>query len=63
MTNEYELIIIKNFIKQKPIVYRRRNQNYQIIGDILMNGTSHSGMTSCIEKCRELEIDPYGYKI
>ena len=60
---DYELRLLENYIHQKPIVYRVRNQNYNIVGDLLMRGTSTSGMTSCINKCVELGIDPYGYKL
>jgi len=60
---DYELRLLDNYIHQKPIVYRVRNQNYIIVGDLLMRGTSTSGMASCINKCVELGINPYGYKL
>jgi hypothetical protein len=58
-----ELLILENFIYNMPDKYRTYNRNYQIVGDILLRGTSTSGMTSCCEKCIELGIDPYSYSI
>jgi hypothetical protein len=58
-----ELRILCNFIRKMPKVYRNRNHNWVAVRDILMSGTSTAGMTSCIEKCRELGIDPYGYTL
>lgn len=55
-----ELRIVKNFINAMPKVYRKRNMNFVIIKDILLTGTSTSGMTSCCRKCSELGINPYG---
>lgn len=57
---EYELRILKNFIDMMPKIYRKRNQNYVVVRDILMNRSSTAGKTSCIYKCVELGIDPYG---
>jgi hypothetical protein len=56
-----ELNILRNFIQKMSKVYRHCNQNWVIVRDLLMSGTNTGGMTSCIEKCRELGIDPYGY--
>lgn len=58
-----ELRIIKNFIAKMPKVYRKRNMNFTIVGDILTAMTSKDGMTSRCEKCKELGLDPYGYTI
>ena len=41
--------------------YAKRTVNWVIAQDILMQGTSTSGRTSCITKCEELGIDPWGY--
>lgn len=62
MDKEYELRILNNFINNMPKVYRKRKQNWEIVRSILLMGTSKSGMTSSIEKCRELGVDPYGYE-
>ena len=58
-----ELNILRNFIGMMPKTYRNRNQNWVAVRDILMSGTSTAGMTSCIKKCRDLGIDPYGYTL
>lgn len=58
-----ELIILKNFIDIMPKAYRKRTQNWVVVRDILLNRTSTAGQTSCIKKCRELVIDPYGYEL
>lgn len=58
-----EIQIVKNYIYHKPKVYRQKNMNWVVVRDILMSGTRNMGSTSCIEKCRELEIDPYAYEI
>jgi len=63
MDRANDLRIIRNFLEHMPKVYRLRNSNWVVVRDILMNGTSTSGCTSCCEKCRELGIDPYGYKL
>lgn len=63
MNKNNELRILKNFLYCMPKIYARRNANYCIVRDILMQGTSTAGMTSCIAKCRELGIDPYGYNL
>ena len=59
-TKELELRILSNFINCMPKVYRQRNCNWAVIRDILLNGTSTAGRTSCIDKCIELQINPYG---
>lgn len=58
-----ELRILRNFINCMPNTYRKRNCNWVVVRDILMNGTSTAGRTSCIRKCVELDIDPYGYEV
>lgn len=60
---EYELRLLKNYLYHKPKTYRQRNQNFVVVRDLLMSGTSHAGMTSCVMKCHELGIDPYGYEL
>ena len=56
-----EFNILQNFLWKMPKTYRNRNQNWVAVRDILMSGTSTAGMTSCIKKCRDLGINPYGY--
>lgn len=58
-----EIDIIKNFLYRMPKTYRTRTANHKVIHDILLARTSTAGMTSCIKKCYELEIDPYGYTL
>jgi hypothetical protein len=58
-----EMNIIKNFLRMMPKVYRERSDNWVVVRDILLSGTITAGMTSCIAKCRELGIDPYGYTL
>lgn len=60
---EYELRLLKSYLYHKPKTYRQRNTNWVIVRDLLMANTSHAGMTSCIMKCHELGIDPYGYDL
>ena len=59
MDKEAELRILENFIYNMPKVYRARNANWCIVRDILLNGTSTAGSTSCRQKCIDLGIDPY----
>ena len=63
MNKNDELRILKNFIGNMTKVYRARNMNWVIVQDILLSGTSKSGRTSCCDKCIELGIVPYEYKI
>lgn len=63
MSKSDELRILNNFIKNMPKVYRKRNVNWIVVQDILLNGTYTAGSTSCIAKCRELGIDPWGYEL
>jgi GH35 family endo-1,4-beta-xylanase len=58
-----ELRIVKNFIKNMSKSYRNVTQNWEVVQDILMARSSTAGQASCIAKCRELGIDPYGYEI
>ena len=60
-TKEYELRIIRNFLSCMTKAYRRRTLNWVVVQDILMQGTSTAGATSCITKCREIGIEPYEY--
>ena len=61
MTELDELRIIRNFLSNMTKTYRRLTMNWVVVRDILMTGTSTAGSTSCIAKCRDLNIDPYGY--
>ena len=63
MSEKDELRIVKNFLSSMPKVYRARNVNWCVVRDILMLSTPTAGMTSCIEKCRELGVDPWGHKL
>ena len=63
MGNENELRILNNFINEMPKIYRTRNANWCVVRDILMQGTSTAGRTSCIDKCIDLGVDPYEYKL
>lgn len=58
-----ELRILRNFLDHMTKVYRQRHSNWVVVRDILMNGTSTAGRTSCITKCIELGIDPYGHTL
>jgi hypothetical protein len=58
-----ELRVLENFINCMTKVYRQRNVNWAVVRDILMQGTSTSGRTSCTAKCIELGIDPWGYTL
>ena len=58
MKKNDELRIVKNFLDNMPKTYRRRNANWSVVQDILMQGTRTAGHTSCCEKCRELGIAP-----
>lgn len=40
----------------------RTKPNYLKVQKILLQGTTHAGMTSSIQKCRQLGVDPYGTK-
>ena len=63
MCKEDELRIVRNFIDHMPKTYRKHTMNFKVIQNILMEGTSHMGMTSCCKKCVELGIDPYKYTL
>ena len=58
---ELQIDILHNFIEMMPKVYRKRNCNWIVVRDILLYRTTTSGKTSCIKKCLELGIDPFGY--
>ena len=60
---ECELRILNNFLNMMTKAYRKRTINWVVVRDIFLIGTSTSGSTSCINKCKELGIDPYGYTI
>jgi len=63
MNIEDELRIVKNFLNSMTKSYASRTLNLRVVGDILLIGTRTSGMTSCVAKCRELGIDPYGHNL
>lgn len=63
MKKETELIILNNFISSMPKSYRKRTINWCVVRDIFMRGTSTMGSTSCIGKCIDLDINPYGYEL
>ena len=58
-----DLQLLRNFVGMMPKTYRKRNSNMTIVGDLLLNGTDHSGSTSCHSKCYELGIRPHGYEL
>jgi hypothetical protein len=62
-TQQTELRIVNNFIHCMSKSYREINQNCTIVNDILIKGSESASAESCIVKCRELGIDPYGYEI
>lgn len=57
---EYEYRILKNCVAMMTKTYRKHTANWVIVRDFLLAGTSTSGSTSCIQKCIDLGIDPYG---
>lgn len=63
MQADEELRILKNYISNMPKVYRKRNCNWVIVQELIMIGTSKAGMTSSIEECYRLGIDPYGHSL
>lgn len=63
LEGEFELRLLKNFLYNMPMTYGKRKQNWCVVRDLLMSGTSTAGMTSCIAKCRELGINPYGHNL
>jgi hypothetical protein len=60
---KYEKNILKNYIGCMTKAYRLRTINWCVVRDILLNGTSTAGKTSSINKCIELDIDPYSYDL
>jgi len=63
MSISEELRILKNYIRKMPKTYRKYNFNWVIVQDLIMQGTSTAGRTSCIEECNRLGIDPFGYDL
>ena len=59
VTSASEIDILRNVIDLLPKTYRKRTPNFKLVMDVLTYRTSHSGMTSAIQKCNELGIDPY----
>lgn len=60
MPVEVELRILRSYIRHMPKVYRKSNDNWVIVRDLIMNGTGRAGMTSCLIECTRLGINPYG---
>ncbi len=58
-----DIRIVRNFLNHMTNAYRKRMVNWAVVQDILMEGTSTAGSTSCIAKCREIGIDPWGYTL
>lgn len=58
-----ELQIVKNFLNNMPKAYRKRNPNWVVVRDILLQHTSTAGSMSCRDKCFELGIKPDAYSI
>lgn len=56
--NEFQ--IVKNVINATNGL--KRAINWHKVQSILLNGTSHSGRTSSVEKAIELGVDPYSVK-
>lgn len=59
----YELGILKNFIRMMPKVYRKRTRNWLVVRDILLSDTQTAGSTSCYAKCMELGIKADSYSL
>lgn len=55
-----EFQIVENVIRHTRGL--KSAMNWYKVQNILLIGTSHSGMTSSCTKARELGVDPYGYK-
>lgn len=58
-----DLRILRNFLENMTKAYRKRSVNWVVVQDILMAGTTTAGSTSCIAKCRDIGIDPWGYTL
>ncbi|MEG1754344.1 MAG: hypothetical protein RR234_10575, partial [Christensenella sp.] len=57
---QIELRVLESFIRNMPKAYRKRTHNWVVVNDILLPTL---GQTSCIDKCKELGIEPYGYTL
>lgn len=57
---EEYLRILRNCLDLLPKTYAKRNSNWVIVQDLIMQGTNRAGRTSSIVKCYELGINPYG---
>ena len=55
-----EIDILRNVVDMLPKSYRKRTPNFKLVMDVLTYRTTHGGMTSAIQICKELGIDPYG---
>lgn len=56
--NEFQ--IVKNVINTTKGL--KRTMNWVKVQQILLNGTTHSGRTSSVEKAIELGVNPYSMK-
>ena len=56
--NEFQ--IVKNVINVSRGL--RRTMNWYKVQQVLLNGTTHAGKTSSINKAIELGVDPYSLK-
>lgn len=63
MSIDDEIRVLENFISMMPKSYRKRNHNWVVVQDIIMDRTRTAGCTSCMDECRRLGIDPYGYAL
>ncbi|MEG1365685.1 MAG: hypothetical protein RSC96_00555 [Oscillospiraceae bacterium] len=57
---QIELRVLESFIRNMPKAYRKRTHNWVVVNDILLPAL---GQTSCIDKCKELGIKPFGYTL
>lgn len=62
-TLDMEYRLLKTFIRNMPMTYRKRYCNWVIVQDFLQFGTREGGRISSIKKCYMLGIDPYGYTL
>lgn len=63
MTPTDERRILRNFVEMMPKTYRKRSPNWVLVRDLITKGTNHAGMTSAIQECYKIGIDPDGYEI
>ena len=58
---EFQLGIMRNVEHEISKNARRRFQNWQLVGDYLLQHTSKGGSSSCYAHCRWLGVDPEGH--